>query len=431
MKGGLKGGFLMARKAKVNLTARGVAGATKLGYTADGAVAGLNLQVTQGTTGLVRSWVFRYTSPLTQKRREMGLGSVDVVSLMEARDMARTVRAQVFQGIDPKEQRDAEQAQRKAEYANRVTFEKAATQCIAAKMQEWKNDKHKGQWRTTLATYAFPVIGSKAVNEVTMEDVLKVLEPIWTTKTETATRVRQRIETVMDWAKARKLYMGENPASLKGGLGQLLPKASKISKVEHYPALPYVKVYDFVQKLRTMRGVSPKALEFLLLTAARSGEVLGAKWDEFDLNVNVWTIPAGRMKAGREHRVPLCKRAQKIVREMQVGQQCEFVFPDPTGKAGLSSAALLSVMKKMPDFMQYVPHGLRSTFRDWASEVTNVANETLELALAHTIKNQAEAAYRRGDQLEKRVKLMQQWQGFVEHKPSTAKVLPLERRGKA
>lgn len=421
----------MARKAKIDLTARGVAAATKLGYTADGAVAGLNLQVTQGTNGLVRSWVFRYTSPLTQKRREMGLGSADVVSLTAARDKARTVRAQVIDGTDPKEQRDTEQAQRKAEYANRVTFEKAATQCIAAKMHEWKNDKHKGQWSATLATYAFPVIGSKAVMEVTMEDVLKVLEPIWTTKTETATRVRQRIETVMDWAKARKLYTGENPASLKGGLGQLLPKASKIAKVEHHPALPYAKVHDFVQALRTKRGVSPKALEFLLLTAARSGEVLGAEWNEFDLDANVWTIPANRMKAGREHRVPLCKRAQKIVKEMQAGQQCEFVFPDPKGKAGLSNAALLSVMKKMPDFAQYVPHGLRSTFRDWASETTNVANETLELALAHTIKNQAEAAYRRGDQLEKRVKLMQQWQAFVEHQPSPAKVLPLERRSKA
>ena len=420
----------MSRKAKIDLTARGVAATTKLGYTADGAVAGLNLQVTQGTGALVRSWVFRYTSPVTQKRREMGLGSADAVPLTTARDKARTVRAQVIEGIDPKAQRDADQAQRKAEFANRVTFEKAATQCIAAKMHEWKNDKHKGQWSATLATYAFPVIGSKSVHEVTMEDVLKVLEPIWTIKTETATRVRQRIETVMDWAKARKLYSGENPASLKGGLGQLLPKAKKIKKVEHHPALPYLKAHDFVQALRIKQGVSPRALEFLFFTAARSGEVLGAKWVEIDLNTGVWTIPADRMKAGREHRVPLSKRALQIVKEMQAGQQCEYVFPDPRGKANLSNAALLSVMKKMPEYAQYVPHGLRSTFRDWASETTNVANETLELALAHTIKNQAEAAYRRGDQLEKRVKLMQQWQEFVEHQPSPAKVLTLKHRNK-
>lgn len=420
----------MSRKAKIDLTARGVAATTKLGYTADGAIAGLNLQVTQGTGALVRSWVFRYTSPVTQKRREMGLGSADAVPLTTARDKARTFRAQVIEGIDPKAQRDADQAQRNAEFANRVTFEKAATQCIAAKMHEWKNDKHKGQWSATLATYAFPVIGSKAVHEITMEDVLKVLEPIWTIKTETATRVRQRIETVMDWAKARKLYSGENPASLKGGLGQLLPKAKKIKKVEHHPALPYLKAHDFVQALRIKQGVSPRALEFLFFTAARSGEVLGAKWVEIDLNTGVWTIPADRMKAGREHRVPLNKRALQIVKEMQAGQQCEYVFPDPRGKANLSNAALLSVMKKMPEYAQYVPHGLRSTFRDWASETTNVANETLELALAHTIKNQAEAAYRRGDQLEKRVKLMQQWQEFVEHQPSPAKVLTLKRRNK-
>lgn len=421
----------MARVAKTHLTARGVTTTTKLGYTADGGVAGLNLQVTQGVNGLVRSWVFRYTSPTTLKRRELGLGPLDVVTLADARDKAGKMRLQVIEGVDPKDHRDQDHAARVAARANRTTFEDAAGKCIATKAHEWKNEKHKAQWGSTLATYAYPVIGSKPVNEIAMEDVLRVLEPIWITKTETATRVRQRIETVMDWAKARKLYTGDNPASLKGGLGQLLPRASKIGKVEHHAALPYVKAYDFVQALRTKRGVSPKALEFLLLTAARSGEVLGAKWNEIDLSAGVWTIPADRMKAGREHRVPLCQRALQIVKEMQSGQQCEYVFPDPRGKTSLSSAALLSVMKKMPDFKQYVPHGLRSTFRDWAGETTNVANETLELALAHTIKNQAEAAYRRGDQLEKRVKLMQQWQAFVEHQPALAKVLPMERRSKA
>jgi len=417
--------------AKTHLTARGVATTTKLGYTADGAAAGLNLQVTQGVNGLVRSWVFRYTSPTTLKRRELGLGPLDVVTLADARDKASRMRLQVIEGVDPKDRRDQDHAARIAERTNRTTFEEAAGKCIATKVHEWKNERHKAQWGSTLSTYAYPVIGSKPVNEITMEDVLRVLEPIWTTKTETATRVRQRIETVMDWAKARKLYAGDNPASLKGGLGQLLPKASKIVKVEHHAALPYAKAFDFVQALRTKRGVSPKALEFLLLTAARSGEVLGAKWDEIDLDLGVWTIPADRMKAGREHRVPLCERAKAIVNDMRAGQQCDYIFPDPTGKNCMSSAALLSVMKKMPDFKRYVPHGLRSTFRDWASETTNVANETLELALAHTIKNQAEAAYRRGDQLEKRVKLMQQWQAFIERKPEPAKVLTIERRRKA
>jgi integrase len=246
-----------------------------------------------------------------------------------------------------------------------------------------------------------------------MELVLQVLEPIWTTKTETASRLRQRIETVLDWAKARKLRTGDNPASLKGGLGQLLPKASKIAKVRHQPALPYQQVHAFVQELRAKRGISPKALEFLILTATRSGEVLGAKWDEIDLTGNVWTIPAERMKAGREHRVPLSARAVTIIKEMLAGKQCEFVFPDPSGKRGMSSGSLLAVIKGMPDYAAYVPHGFRSTFRDWAAETTNFANETLELALAHSIRDKAEAAYRRQDQLEKRVKLMEQWAGYV------------------
>lgn len=418
----------MTRKAKTALTARGVMAETRLGYTADGAEPGLNLQVAKGVDGLARSWVFRYTSPITKKRREMGLGTVDQRSLAEARAKANGLRKLILDDIDPMEQREKERAARIAEHANRVTFEKAATQCIAAKAHEWKNDKHKSQWENTLAAYAYPVIGAKAVNDITMEDVLKVLEPIWVTKTETATRVRQRIETVIDWAKARKLYEGENPASLKAGLAQLLPKASKVAKVEHHPALPYVQAHAFVTELRAKKGVSPKALEFLLLTAARSGEVLGAKWDEFDLTANVWTIPADRMKAGREHRVPLCTRAAEIINQMLAGKQCEFVFPTTSGKTGMSNAALLAVMKGMDNFKQYVPHGLRSTFRDWASETTNVPNETLELALAHTIKNQAEAAYRRGDQLEKRVPLMQQWQTYVDMPRAEGTVIALARR---
>jgi integrase len=248
---------------------------------------------------------------------------------------------------------------------------------------------------------------------------LTVLEPIWTTKTETATRLRQRIETVMDWAKARKLYTGDNPASLKGGLGQLLPKASKIAKVKHQPALPYQQMHLFVQELRQKKGVSPKAFEFLILTAARSGEVLGAKWDEIDLSAKVWTIPAERMKAGRAHRVPLSGPAVAVVNEMLAGKQGDYVFPNPSSKRAMSNGALLAVIKGMPTYSKYVPHGFRSTFRDWAAETTNFANETLELALAHTIRDKAEAAYRRQDQLEKRAKLMEQWAAYVARKPQS------------
>lgn len=407
------------------LTARQVLTTTKMGYLADGMQPGLNLQVTIGRNGLSRSWVFRYTSPTTKKRREMGLGAVDARSLADARELAGSLRLQVLNGSDPMDIRDADRREQQLARAKQLTFKEAASQCIAAKEHEWRNAKHAAQWSSSLETYAYPVIGSRLVAEITIDDVLRLLEPIWTTKTETATRVRQRIETVMDWCKARKLVSGDNPASLKGGLGQLLPKASKVAKVQHHAALPYTDVHTFVQALRKKKGISPRALEFLVLTAARSGEVLGAKRNEFDLTANVWIIPADRMKAGKEHRIPLCTRAREIVESMFAAGTCDFVFPGPTGESGLSSAALLAVMKGMSEFAGYVPHGMRSTFRDWGSETTNYSNEVLELALAHTIKNQAEAAYRRGDQLAKRAKLMQQWQQYVDTPSEVSVVIPL------
>ena len=412
----------MGRSARVALTVKQVENSTKLGYTADGKQPGLNLQVTEGAQGVTRSWVFRYTSPTTGKRREIGLGATRKLGLAEARMLAADAAKAVAEGIDPKEARDQAKGQRAIIVQQRLTFEQAAVQCIAARQHEWKNAKHRHQWSTSLKTYAYPVFGKLPVDQVTIELVLQVLEPIWTTKTETATRLRQRIETVLDWAKARKLRAGDNPASLKGGLGQLLPKASKITKVKHQPALPYQQVHAFVQALRQKKGISPKAFEFLILTAARSGEVLGARWDEIDLDAKVWTIPGERMKAGREHRIPLSSRAVTIIKEMLAGKQCDFVFPDPTGKKGMSNGALLAVIKGMADYAAYVPHGFRSTFRDWAAETTNFANETLELALAHTIRDKAEAAYRRQDQLEKRVALMEQWSGYVERPPVAATV---------
>ena len=407
------GGIKVGRKGSI-LTARLVATTTKLGYIADGMQPGLNLQVTRGVSGIVKSWVFRYTSPATRRRREMGLGPITVRSLADAREHVAKLRLVVLNGQDPVDAREAERRDLELSRAKQVTFKDAATQCIATKEHEWKSDKHRKQWTSSLETYAYPVIGKMPVSDIGTEDVLRVLEPIWTTKTETATRVRQRIENVLDWCKARKLLLGDNPASLKGGLGQLLPKASKIARVNHHAALPYQRVHEFVRALRNKRGISPKALEFLILTAARSGEVLGAKWDEIDMTTNVWTIPGQRMKAGKEHRIPLSDRARAIIDALHAQRTGDFIFPGPSGEAGLSNAALLAVMKGMPDYAGYVPHGMRSTFRDWAAETTNFSNETLELALAHTIKNQAEAAYRRGDQLAKRVKLMQLWQQYIE-----------------
>lgn len=420
----------MGRSAKTVLTVKQVETTTKLGYTADGKEPGLNLQVTKGSSGLNRSWVFRYTSPVSGKRREIGLGSTLVRGLADARVQAAAYRREILDGNDPKDVRDAQRAARKVKQIAPITFQEAAERCIATKQHEWKNEKHRHQWASSLKTYAFPSLGSLPVDQVTMEKVLAVLEPIWTTKTETATRVRQRIETIMDWARARKLYVGDNPASLKGGLGQLLPKASKIAAVNHHPALPYQQVHSFIHALRDKHGISPKALEFLTLTAARSGEVLGAKWDEIDLHAKVWTIPADRMKAGRDHRIPLSERAVEILQQMFAGKQCDYVFPGPSGNSGMSSAALLAVMKKMPRYSAYVPHGLRSTFRDWAAETTSFANETLELALAHTIKDKAEAAYRRQDQLEKRSKLMQQWAQYIETEPQVGQVVALRKAAK-
>lgn len=415
----------MGRRSIAPLTARQVATLSKVGYTADGLQPGLNLQVTQVASGYARSWVFRYTSPTTRKRREFGLGSLDVRSLAEAREEVVRLRQLIRDGVDPKDHRDDERRARALAYSQRVLFREAVAQCVAAREHEWKNTKHRHQWTASLETHAYPVIGDLPVNAITTDLVLKVLEPIWTTKTETATRVRQRIETVLDWCKARKLVTGDNPASLKGGLGQLLPKARKVTKVIHQPALPYLEAYAFVQELRRKRGHGPKALEFLLLTAARSGEVAGATWDEFDLSANVWTIPAERMKAGREHRIPLTGRARTIIDEMLAGRQSAYVFPGQTGKLRMSNGALLAVMKGMPAYADYVPHGLRSTFRDWASETTDIPNETLELALAHSIKNRTEGAYRRGDQLEKRGVLMQKWATFIETKPVPASVTPI------
>jgi len=420
----------VGRSGRTALTIKHVETCTKVGYTADGKQPGLNLQVALGPDGYTRSWVFRYTSPVTGKRREIGLGPLSLRGLAEVREMADACRKQIASGIDPKTLRDAEKAERAAVRPVVLTFQQAAEQCIATRQHEWKNAKHRHQWAATLQTYAYPTLGCLPVDQITMERVLAVLEPIWTIKTETASRVRQRIETVMDWAKARKLFAGDNPASLKGGLGQLLPKARKITKVKHQPALPYQQIHAFVQALRQKKGISPKAFEFLILTAARSGEVLDARWEELDLTAKVWTIPAERMKAGREHRIPLSGRAMAIVKEMLAGRQSDYVFPNPSGKRAMSNGALLAVIKGMPAYAQYVPHGFRSTFRDWAAETTSFANETLELALAHTIKDKAEAAYRRQDQLEKRVALMEQWARYVQTDSATAIILTMQKAPK-
>jgi integrase len=344
--------------------------------------------------------------------------------------MSAELRLQVLNGIDPIEHRDQARKEAIALRANQITFDEAILKCMAAKSSEWKNIKHGQQWKNTLTTYASPVIGRMQVQHITTELVYRVLEPIWQTKTETATRVRQRIESVLDWCKARGYCQGDNPARLKGALGQLLPKSQKIKRVEHHPAIPFVRINEFVTQLRQEGGAAPLALEFMLLTAARTGEVVAAKWDEFDLAARIWTVPAERMKAGKEHRVPLSDRALEIIQVMKTAKLNEYVFPGHSiqKNSHMSTGTCRIVMKRMPDFCDYTPHGLRSTFRDWAAEKTSFANETLELALAHTIPNKAEAAYRRQDQLEKRAKLMQLWQQYVETNQLPAQVTSIAKK---
>jgi integrase len=419
----------VGRTALKQLTAKQVETEKRLGYHADGACPGLNLQVVQGQGQITRSWLLRYTSPTTKTRRELGLGSTKVRSLSDARKVATDLKLQVLNGLDPKDERDKQRAVAVAERAHRITFDEALIKCLETKSLEWRNVKHSQQWLNTLTTYASPLMGKQPVDLITTDLVHKVLEPIWITKTETATRVRQRIEVVLDWCKARGYLKGENPARLKGALGELLPKAQKIKKVQHHAAIHYTQVNEFAMALRAMSGTAPLALEFMLLTAARTGEVVGSRWDEIDMSTNIWTVPAERMKAGREHRVPLCSRAVEILRSMTAAYQNDFVFPGHSiqKNSHLSTGAFLAVFKRLPKFKGFTPHGLRSCFRDWASERTQFQNETLELALAHTIKNKAEAAYRRQDQLEKRAKLMQLWQNHIDSKPSESTIRSIRK----
>ena len=397
------------------------------GWYADPEARGLYLRVFEGADGPSRSWLYRFTSPVSGKRRAMGLGSVEICSLANARQKSLGLRRAIFDGIDPIDQRHEKKLGVKEYDLNSITFQEAANRCIKTKEAEWSNSKHKDQWVSTINTYALPIIGKMRVDQITTTHLVKLLEQeikkkngevegtFWKVRTETATRVRQRIEVILDWCKAHKYISGDNPARYQGALCHLLPKANKIKKVAHHPALPFKRIGEFISDLRTHTGYSAYALELLILTATRTGEVIEAKWAEFDLQAKVWTIPAHRMKAGKEHRVPLNRRAIEILDYLKTIRANSYLFPSSLHKErALSNMALLSMMRKMPKYADFVPHGFRSTFRDWAAETTEYSNETVELALAHTIQNKVEAAYRRQDQLEKRVCLMSDWEGFIE-----------------
>jgi integrase len=305
----------------------------EFGYHADKEQPGLYLQIARGKKGPTKSWVFRYTSPVTGKRREMGLGSYRDRTLIEARAKAYEYRKQLLDGIDPITAKASTRSLQKAQHRAQVSFETAALQCIETKRYEWTNPKHTAQWTNTLRTYAFPAIGQRLVKDITNHDLLAVLQPIWLTKTETASRVRQRIETIIDWAKAHGQFEGENPARLDGPLGQLLPKAGKIKRVEHFAALPFEQLSNFMGVLRAKQSVTALALEFLILTASRTGEVIGAHQNEVDFGSKTWTIPASRMKARREHRAPLTDRCLEIILCVADPSNTDgWLFPSPWSK---------------------------------------------------------------------------------------------------
>jgi integrase len=401
--------------ARDRLTDRMVKQARKPGVLIDG--AGLRLRVTaNANTGELRkSWVLRVTVK-GGSVREIGLGSADDIPLVEARERATEARKLARDGVDPIAARDAEIARRVLDTARAMTFRQCAEALIASHEAGWKNDKHRQQWANTLKTYVYPAFGDLPVQAIDVSLVMKAIEPIWKTKTETASRVRQRIESVLDWAAVRGYRKGENPARWRGHLERALPARAKIQKVKHHAALPFADLPAFMGELRAMSGDSARALEFAIMTATRTNETLKARWSEIDFTAKIWTIPGERMKAGREHRVPLTAAAVAVLETMRKAHpKSDWVFPaaslrterEPT----LSSMALLMTLRRMKR-ADLTAHGFRSTFRDWAAETTNFPREAAEAALAHAIGDKVEAAYRRGDLFEKRRKLMDAWSAY-------------------
>jgi integrase len=377
------------------LTARKVETA-KPGKYSDGG----NLYLVVSDAG-TRKWVLRFT--WRGKAREMGLGSATAVPLADAREKAASARRMVAQGFNPLDERKRT--------SDVPTFGEMADQVRQSLSAGFRSGPHKLQWKSSLATYGAP-LKDKSVDTITTDDILAVLKPIWTTRPETASRVRGRIEKVLDAAKARGFREGENPARWRGHLDHLLPRPSKLAR-GHYAAMPYGSVAAFIGELRQREAMAALALEFCILTAARSGEVLGARWSEIDLDNGLWTVPAERMKAEREHRVPLSDRALTLLKQLAELRTSDFVFPGQRKDRPLSDKTMLRMLSQMKADTVTV-HGFRSSFRDWAGNETPFPREVIETALAHVIGDKAEQAYRRSDALEKRRQLMEAWAAYCE-----------------
>lgn len=386
---------------------------------------GLLLQISKSGA---QSWIFRFQ--LAGRKRDMGLGAASSIGLADARELAAKCRAAVAKGIDPIEEKAGRRQQQALEAANALTFQECALKLIEAKRPSWRNAKHAQQWGRSLATYAFPKLGKLPVGDIDTDLVLKVLEPIWLSINPTAARLRERIEAVLDAAKARGNRQGENPARWRGHLENLLPKPSKVQTVEHHPALPYCEINSFISDLQQQASLTARAMELLILTGTRASETLEAKWIEFDLDKATWTIPAARTKTGRDHRVPLSPRALRLLQQLDRQRSSQFVFPGRKMSAPLCKMAFHKLLARMGQ-TDITTHGFRSTFRDWAAEQTNFSREVAEMALGHAVANKVEAAYRRGDLFQKRAELMSAWAAYCEAPKSDGNVFQINAPAKA
>jgi integrase len=382
---------------------------------ADG--GGLYLQVTNADA---RSWIFRYA--VDGRERYMGLGPAHTISLADAREKALECRKLRLAGVDPIEHRETQRLQVRVNAAKAMTFSQCVDAYLESHEPSWRNPKHRQQWRNTLKDYACPVLGELPVAAIDTGLIEKVLRPLWMKIPETASRLRGRIESVLDWATVSNYRTGDNQARWRGHLEKLLPAPSKVRLVKHHAALPYTEINALVTALRAQKGIAAKAVLFTIFTAARTGEALGARWSEIDRTTGVWAIPGERMKGGREHRVPLSSEALEIVDEMR-DNGSDYVFPGARG-ASLSDMAMLKLLRRMGR-SDLTVHGFRSTFRDWAAELTSYPNHVVEMALAHVIGDKVEAAYRRGDLFEKRRRLMAEWGRYCASPAGKAEVVPI------
>lgn len=411
----------MARKTN-RLTAVEVTKLEKPGYYCDG--GGLYLQVSKSGS---KSWIMRYT--MAGKPCEMGLGSFQAFTLAEARKRATAQRKLLTDGINPLETKRSDQLTRRMAEASIITFDKAATAYIDSNSPAWRNAKHGDQWRNTIATYASPVIGKLPVSKIDTAHVLRILTPIWLEKTETAVRLRGRIEKILDWAKAQGYRSGDNPAAWRGHLDAgLLPAPSKVADAGHHAALPWSEIGAFMATLRAMQGSGARAMEVIILTATRTSEVINAKWSEIDLDARLWTIPKERMKSFKEHRVPLSDAVMSVLMAVKAESGGgEYVFAGRKANTPLTNMACLQTLRRMGRGDLTV-HGFRSTFRDWVSETTAYPRDVAEMALAHTIEDKSEAAYRRGDLIEKRRALMADWSAHCGKVLTPADVVPIRAK---